>query len=65
MTATNKQLLISDLNQCTPCRGKHMATLRETPIELDGSHCSREKGLPTQSIACQLTDPRVYTQFLS
>jgi hypothetical protein len=29
------------------------------------SHCSREKGLPTQSRACQLTDPQVRTQFLS
>jgi hypothetical protein len=29
------------------------------------SHCSREKGLPTQSPARRLTDPRVRTQFLS
>jgi hypothetical protein len=29
------------------------------------SHCSREKGLPTQSTACRLTDPWVRTQFLS
>jgi hypothetical protein len=29
------------------------------------SHCSREKGLLTQSLACQLTDARVRTQFLS
>jgi hypothetical protein len=29
------------------------------------SHCSREKGLPTQSSARRLTDPRVRTQFLS
>jgi hypothetical protein len=29
------------------------------------SHCSWEKGLPTQSTARLLTDPRVHTQFLS
>jgi hypothetical protein len=29
------------------------------------SHCSREKGLPTQFPAHRLTDPRVHTQFLS
>jgi hypothetical protein len=29
------------------------------------SHCSREKGLPTQSTACRLIDPWVRTQFLS
>jgi hypothetical protein len=29
------------------------------------SHCSWEKGLPTQSIACRLTDLWVRTQFLS
>jgi hypothetical protein len=29
------------------------------------SHCSGEKGLPTQSTACRLTDPRVRTRFLS
>jgi hypothetical protein len=29
------------------------------------SHCSREKGLPTQSTACRLTGPWVRTQFLS
>jgi hypothetical protein len=29
------------------------------------SHCSREKGLPTQSTARRLTDPWVHTQFLS
>jgi hypothetical protein len=29
------------------------------------SHCSREKGLLTQSLARRLTDPRVRTQFLS
>jgi hypothetical protein len=29
------------------------------------SHCSREKGFPTQSPARRPTDPRVHTQFLS
>jgi hypothetical protein len=29
------------------------------------SHCSREKGLPTQSTTRRLTDPRVRTQFVS
>jgi hypothetical protein len=29
------------------------------------SHCSQEKGLPTQSPARQLTDPQVHTQFVS
>jgi hypothetical protein len=29
------------------------------------SHCSREKGLPTQSPTCRLTDPWVCNQFLS
>jgi hypothetical protein len=46
-------------------RGPHKATICKTSTNLDISHCSREKGLPTQSIACWLTDPRVHTQFLS
>jgi hypothetical protein len=46
-------------------RGPHIATLRETPIDLDRSHCSREKWLLTQSTARQLTDPWVRTRFLS
>jgi hypothetical protein len=28
-----------------------VATFREAPIDLDRSHCSREKGLPTQFTA--------------
>jgi hypothetical protein len=43
----------------------YMATFHESSVDLDGSHCSREKGLPTQSTARQLIDPRVRTQFLS
>jgi hypothetical protein len=46
-------------------RGSHITTLHETQTDLDRSHCSWEKGLPTQSIARQLTDPWVRTQFLS
>jgi hypothetical protein len=42
----------------------HIAALRETPTDLDRSHCSREKGLPTQPTARRLTDPRVGTQLL-
>jgi hypothetical protein len=33
--------------------------------DLDGSHCSWEKGLPTRSPARWPTDPWVHTQFLS
>jgi hypothetical protein len=39
--------------------GPHIATFCETPTDLDGSHCSREKGLPTQSTACRLTNEAV------
>jgi hypothetical protein len=46
-------------------RGPHIATFCETPTDLDGSRHSREKGLPTQSTACRLSDPWVRTQFLS
>jgi hypothetical protein len=94
MTATNKQLLISesrgDSNRCTPCMGKsdqhtirfprsvrvwsktmhishgpHIANFCEMLTDLDRSHCSQEKRLPTQSTACRLTDPWIHTQFLS
>jgi hypothetical protein len=68
-----------DSNRCIPCRGKsdqhdtyascgrspYVATFRGTPTDLDRSHCSREKGFLTQSIARRLTDPRVRTQLLS
>jgi hypothetical protein len=46
-------------------RSPYVATFYETSIDLDISHCSREKGLPTQSTSCRLTDPRVHTQLLS
>jgi hypothetical protein len=46
-------------------RGQHIAIFHESPTDLDGSHCSQEKGLPTQSPAHRSTDPRVCTQFLS
>jgi hypothetical protein len=44
-----------------PC----VATFQESSMDLDGSHCSREKGLLTQSTARRLTDPQDRTQFLS
>jgi hypothetical protein len=43
----------------------YMATFHEAPIDLDRSHCSREKRLSAQSIAHRLTDPWVRTQLLS
>jgi hypothetical protein len=43
----------------------HIATFREPPIDLDGSHCSREKVFSTESTAHRLIDTRVRTQFLS
>jgi hypothetical protein len=46
-------------------RGPHIATFCEMPTDLDKSHCSREKGLPTQSTTRRLTDLWVHTQFLS
>jgi hypothetical protein len=45
-------------------RGPHIATLRETLTDLDRSHYSWEKGLPTQTTTRRLTDPGVRTQFL-
>jgi hypothetical protein len=66
----------NNLNRCTPYRGKptwpssirisrgqRIATFRMSPTDFDGSHCSREKRLPTQSIAYRLTDLRVCTSF--
>jgi hypothetical protein len=60
----------SHTSPCTP--GVHF--LRAVPIcgnlpraanRVGRNHCSREKGLPTQSPAHRLTDPRVCIQFLS
>jgi hypothetical protein len=57
-------------NPCTP----GVRFLRAVPIRgnlsrvvnrVGHSHCSQEKGLPTQSTTRQLTDPRVRIQFLS
>jgi hypothetical protein len=45
--------------------GPHIATFCEMPIDLDWSHCSREKGHPTQYTARRLTDPQVCIQSLS
>jgi hypothetical protein len=39
----------------------YVATFHESSMDFDGSHCSREKGLLTQSTSCRLTDPRVVT----
>jgi hypothetical protein len=50
----------------TSCgRYPYVATFHEAPTDLDRSHCSQEKGLPTQSTACRLTDPWICTQLLS
>jgi hypothetical protein len=45
--------------------GPRIATFCKPLTNLNGSHCSREKGLPTQSTARRLTDLWVHTQFLS
>jgi hypothetical protein len=45
--------------------GPHIATLREVVNRIEQGHYAQEKGLPTQSTAHRLTDPRVHTQFLS
>jgi hypothetical protein len=42
----------------------YVTTFRDTPTDLDRSHCSREKGLPTQSTARRLIDSWVRTQLL-
>jgi hypothetical protein len=44
-----------------PVRGNLLRVINK----VGQSHCSQEKGLPTQSIARRLTDPRVRIQFLS
>jgi hypothetical protein len=45
--------------------GQRIATFYVVINRVDQGNCSQEKGLPTQSTAWQLTDPRVHTQFLS
>jgi hypothetical protein len=45
-------------------RSPYVATFHEVSTDLDRSHCSREKGLLTQSTARRLTDPQVRTQLL-
>jgi hypothetical protein len=50
----------------TSCgQSMYVATFHESSKNLDGSHCSWEKGPPTQFTAHRLTKPRVRTQFLS
>jgi hypothetical protein len=39
----------------------HVATFHVVVNRVEQGHCSREKGLPTQSTAHRLTDPRVHT----
>jgi hypothetical protein len=46
-------------------RGPGIAMFWESLADLDGSHCSWEKWLLTQSTARWLTDPRVHNQILS
>jgi hypothetical protein len=46
-------------------RSPYVATFREASTDLDRSHCSWEKGLPTQSTVRRLTDPQVRIQLLS
>jgi hypothetical protein len=41
----------------------YVTTFHGTPTYLDRSHCSRKKGLPTQSTTRQLTDPRAVPSF--
>jgi hypothetical protein len=45
--------------------GQRIATFRVVIKRVEQGHYSREKGLPTQSTARRVIDPRVCTQFLS
>jgi hypothetical protein len=45
--------------------GPHTTTFHTVINRVEQGHCSREKGLPTQSTSRRLTDPGVRTQFLS
>jgi hypothetical protein len=45
-------------------RGLHIATLHTIVNRFEQIHCTREKGLLTQSTTRRLTDPWVRTQFL-
>jgi hypothetical protein len=49
----------------SPNKPYYVATFHVDPIELDGSYCSQEKELLTQSPTRLLTHPHVITQFLS
>jgi hypothetical protein len=46
-------------------RSPYVTTFHERPTDFDRSHCSREKGPPTQCTARRWTNPRVHTQLLS
>jgi hypothetical protein len=40
-------------------QSSYVETFHADPTKLDEPYCSREKGLPTQSLARWLTDPQV------
>jgi hypothetical protein len=46
-------------------RGPHIAIFHTVINRFEQIHCTREEGLPTQSVARRPTDPRVRTQLLS
>jgi hypothetical protein len=46
-------------------RGPHIATIHIVINRFEQIHCTREEGLPTQSIARRLINPQVRTQLLS
>jgi hypothetical protein len=46
-------------------RGPHISIFRTVVNRFERVNCPREEGLPTQSTARRLTDPRVCTQLLS
>jgi hypothetical protein len=65
MTRTFPMLVHVRLAYASCGQSPYVATFHEPLIDLDGFHCSWEKGHPTQSKAHRLTDPWVHTQFLS
>jgi hypothetical protein len=46
-------------------RGPHIATFHTVVNRFEQIHCTQEEGLPIQSTAHRLTDPRVHTHLLS
>jgi hypothetical protein len=51
-------------DHCSSC-GPHIATFHAVINRFEQIHCTREEGLPTQSIARRLSDPWVRTHLLS